>query len=815
MMTFNLIPLAGKNQGAFLLRLCAAALLHFGLIVLTFQVLTPQHGYPLIWIPSGVGLAMILIGGRKYWPAIFAGTCSAYLVVLQWPLLPSLAVAMACNTLEPILASAMLNRISCQGNCFSISIRQPRDFICLSTAIIISASLAVSAGIGSLMLTGIYSQITSIEALLHWWMCHVLGMGVFTPLILAWRRAPAEWLNAPKILETMLYFGLAFLAGQVLFVDWFHPVFEDVAYSFWMYIFVIWGALRFGLRGTMVVVAMTTIQSSIGITTGHGLFINTHPSSYLLNFWFFILVMTALAIVLSRAIKNLNDTQQQLGDHDKRWKLALESAGDGVWDWRLSDNTITFSPQWKSMLGYADNEITNSFHEFESRIHPEDHPSVLANVNRYLAGDQPDYAAEFRMRCKDGTWKWVLTRGMVVSVDRHGKPERFVGTHTDISRHRVLEEALRVNEEILMTVFSQTPSGMVVFDAEKNISHVNDAFCAMTGIQRERLIGLSENQFDQLMTSLCGHDSIYPATAGRGPQESVTFSFPHKPPRRRMSDREEQIRIGENQIKTLMRIVINTNNQRVSHLMMFRDISAESMVDRMKSEFLSTAAHELRTPIAIIMGYAELLETRTYDREQQMQMIRTIHNQSESITNLLNELLDLARIEARAGKAFNMKYMDPAPIIRELAESFMMAGDPRKVAVGTIPPLPMTMMDAEKIGQALKNCLSNAFKFSPKDTPVSLEVSLHARENHQEIDIIIRDRGMGMSPEQLSRVFEKFYRADTSGHIPGTGLGMSLIKEIVEHHGGSIDLDSAPGQGTTVTLRFPVRQDTGAAPTAD
>jgi signal transduction histidine kinase len=110
------------------------------------------------------------------------------------------------------------------------------------------------------------------------------------------------------------------------------------------------------------------------------------------------------------------------------------------------------------------------------------------------------------------------------------------------------------------------------------------------------------------------------------------------------------------------------------------------------------------------------------------------------------------------------------------------------------------MADASKIEQALTNLLSNAFKYSPAGGEVSLRVQPDEREGAEGVVIEVRDHGIGMTPAQLARAFERFYRADTSGNIPGTGLGLNLVKEIVEIHGGTIELASEPGAGTTARL---------------
>ncbi len=132
--------------------------------------------------------------------------------------------------------------------------------------------------------------------------------------------------------------------------------------------------------------------------------------------------------------------QQALEESDERWKFAIEGADHGVWDWDLSTGHVSFSKRWKSMLGYREEDIEDSLEEWERRVHPDDLPETMAALKSHFEGDRQDYAQEFRMRSKDGSWKWILARGKVISRDSQGQPLRIIGTHTDISASKAAKE---------------------------------------------------------------------------------------------------------------------------------------------------------------------------------------------------------------------------------------------------------------------------------------------------------------------------------------------------------------------------------------
>lgn len=140
---------------------------------------------------------------------------------------------------------------------------------------------------------------------------------------------------------------------------------------------------------------------------------------------------------------DLRQRQRALEESEFRWKFALEGAGDGLWDWDFAVGKVFFSPRWKTMLGHSEDEIGNGLDEWESRIHPDDREEALALVRDYLEGRASAYSSEHRVRCKDGTYKWILARGMVVSRDTAGAPLRLIGSHSDISTTKALEQSLR------------------------------------------------------------------------------------------------------------------------------------------------------------------------------------------------------------------------------------------------------------------------------------------------------------------------------------------------------------------------------------
>jgi signal transduction histidine kinase len=251
---------------------------------------------------------------------------------------------------------------------------------------------------------------------------------------------------------------------------------------------------------------------------------------------------------------------------------------------------------------------------------------------------------------------------------------------------------------------------------------------------------------------------------------------------------------------TVLQLVgIRSEASSVSRILYLRNITSEAEVDHMKSEFLSHAAHELRTPMASIYGFAELLLEMEFDEATRRDLLETIHRQSRWLVDIINELLDLARIEARQGKDFAIQDVDLKALVQDTLgdlsfdlERWPVVSD-LMLAIGTV------RADPAKFRQALINVLNNAQKYSPEGGEI--QVSIVAKGG--QLGVAVSDQGIGMSSEQIKRIGERFWRADTSGKIPGTGLGMTIVKEILQFQGGQVEVNSKPNAGTTVTLWLP------------
>lgn len=180
--------------------------------------------------------------------------------------------------------------------------------------------------------------------------------------------------------------------------------------------------------------------------------------------------------------------RKKIATSELRWQFALEGAGDGVWDWNAQTNKVFYSRQWKKMLGYEEHEVGNTLEEWDKRIHPEDKHRCYEELEQHFRGETPVYQNEHRVRCKDGTYKWILDRGKVFEWTKEGKPLRVIGIHSDINYRKQAEEALRESEIKFKDLFNHAGDAIFIHELEGGFLEVNQIACERLNYTREELL---------------------------------------------------------------------------------------------------------------------------------------------------------------------------------------------------------------------------------------------------------------------------------------------------------------------------------------
>jgi PAS domain S-box-containing protein len=364
-------------------------------------------------------------------------------------------------------------------------------------------------------------------------------------------------------------------------------------------------------------------------------------------------------------------------------------------------------------------------------------------------------------------------------ADATGKVVACVEVVRDITEQKKMEQALQESNEKYRLLFSAESDAILTYDHETGeIQEANDTACRLYALSREQLairrwcdLGADSGNelFGERQPPLHrrGDGTFFPVEVSSG-----SFSW---------------------QGRTMVVAVV-------------RDITERLRLEQSREEVFSVVSHEMRTPLTAILGFAEyLLENKAV--AEQSELLQLIVKEGERMWHLIDNLLSLQRLMAGLGLE------DPAPLflpslLQEMAESFHTPLVRQRIEIDCAADLPPVLGDAGSIQQAVRNLLGNAIKYSP----TSSRIVLGARADGDRALLWVRDEGAGIPADQQEKIFERFYRVGGGKGIPGTGLGLTLVREIAQAHGGRAWVEGAPGQGSTFYMTLPFAAETGLQP---
>ena len=482
----------------------------------------------------------------------------------------------------------------------------------------------------------------------------------------------------------------------------------------------------------------------------------------------------------------LTTREQTLKESYTRYAAVLDNANEAIIIINSKGIIESFNPAAETIFGYQAKEVINK--NVKSLMPPPDHDRHDLYLSNYLeTGIKKIIGNDREVTGQHKNGSRIAIELSISEMELGGK-RYFNGIIRDITEQKKTQKKLERFSRELNAIFNLSSDGFIAFNETGIVNYVNPAFTKMIATERRQLEGITISQFDSIIKNLVDKNSgTYITTSKLNDKNAdIITIFTPKP----------------KILSRSLRILKDDNDIYLGQVLYFRDITYETEVDIMKSNFLSTAAHELRTPMASIHGYSELLIHRDYPEEQQKKLLKVIYKQSTSLINMVNELLDLARIESRAGKDFHIIPHDIFALVRETAINLDLTNESHQLSIELDDIKSLVLIDKNKILQALTNILSNSYKYSPHGGLITISHSTRLFKQQNQTGIKICDQGIGMTFDQQSKVFERFYRADESGNIPGTGLGMCLVKEIMDIHQGEVEIQSESDVGTCVTLWF-------------
>ncbi len=511
--------------------------------------------------------------------------------------------------------------------------------------------------------------------------------------------------------------------------------------------------------------------------------------------------------------------QEEVENAKQRYQSLVENIPGVTYRCKLdSDWTVLYmSKAIAPLSGYPVSDfIDNAVRSFARVIHPDDRNKVETGVHAAVAGWKP-WEIEYRICHRDGSIRHVYEKGRGVT-GKDGTVAYLDGFILDITERLEAEQALRAAKERFSGIFEQTSSGVAVYRPVDNgedfeFIDYNPAGARLDQTSREAVIGRRVTERFPGIREM-GLLTVLQRVARTGAPEDLPLSQYQDD--RIAGWRETRVfRLSSGEVVAVYDDLTDIKQAQQESEQAREQAEAAS---RAKSEFLANMSHEIRTPLNAVIGLSQLLAQTALDRNQRDQLHK-IHQSSRMLLRILNDILDFSKIEA-GRLELEARDFRLSEIVDQMATLF---GERAHVGglelIYNIPPdLPRNLVgDSLRLAQVLGNLLANAIKFTDAGGAVELGIRAVAPVTNAQATLRfhVRDTGIGMSREQIPRLFQPFTQADTSTtrRYGGTGLGLVISRRLVEAMGGQLAVESAPGQGSTVsfTLTLPLGQDRGEA----
>ena len=490
-----------------------------------------------------------------------------------------------------------------------------------------------------------------------------------------------------------------------------------------------------------------------------------------------------------------------LRQSDERLRAALTAAGMGTWRVDLRTGTNLHDETLAQIFGVPGNgALSIPGATFLERIHPDDRDGVTEAIDRAIR-DRGDFSEELRIVRPDGVIRWIRARGRVIS-DASGAPLFFTGAVMDRTEQRRAEEYERLLGLATAALASSPQYEQTLAEVAGSLVPRFASACAVHFIGEHGLHQIAAAGDESAIadarpiidTAASGAAVVdqrliaLPLRAGGHIFGTIAFASANALQSFDADDRSFAVQLADYVALA------------VDHARLFRDLQH---ANRLKDEFLATLSHELRTPLNAVLGWTRMLRRGTVPPDRTDAVLDTIERNAAAQVQLVEELLDLSAMAA-GGLRLNVTRMDLRDVVGGAVETIRPAADARSLRVSlTIDPdVPDVAGDPARLRQVLWNLLTNAVKFTPAGGSVSIAVS----RGTSDIEVAVSDTGNGIAPEFLPHVFEAFRQADSSSTrmVGGLGLGLAIVRHIVEAHGGSVSARSdGSGRGSTFVIRLP------------
>ena len=488
--------------------------------------------------------------------------------------------------------------------------------------------------------------------------------------------------------------------------------------------------------------------------------------------------------IISILIEN-KQNEQNYKQLNERFKLAMDVSNEAIWDRDIKNNTLQWGSGFEIIFGYPIQEIEVSFNWWSFNLHPEDKNRVIDSLEKAIASRDTNWSSEYRYKAADGEYRYVLDRGHIIR-DKKMKATRMVGAMIDLTERKSAEETIRSSEAQFRSLADATLEGIVITRNEKILDY-NKAFSIMVGLEKD-----SEKIIGQSIFDFISDSNVFEIKKSLDLQNEGFYEGAH-------------IRNQDQQIPVEIRAARSVYKGEAATTISFRDISERKKAEQALmnyaaelarsnaelEQFAYMASHDLQEPLRMVTSFLQLLRDKYQSQfdETGEQYIAYAIDGAERMKTLIKDLLKYSRISFHEEEK---ELIDLNDLLAEITSVFAIKfiSEGGSLEIGDLPEV---VGQRTLFSQLFQNLIGNGLKYRGKKAPV---VRVSVVDRGSEWEFIVADNGIGIDEKFHDKIFVIFQRLHSREEFSGTGIGLAICKKIVEKYGGTIWVESKPGEGS-------------------